>query len=96
MSQPPSRAAPAPTSARAPSYLTPLREATRKVQLEGTSCEKKGVPEGCWEQGEGSGDGGEGRTEEVHRCQWGWLTGDFTCFLGSSRLRVTALTGFVP
>ena len=59
MSRPPSRAALAPTSSRAPSYLTPLMEATRKVQLEGTSCETKGVPEGCWGQGAGSGDGGK-------------------------------------
>lgn len=56
---------------------------------------RKGSQRGAGDKKRGLGMG-KGRTEEVHRCQWGWLTGDFTCFSGSSRLRVTALTGFVP
>ena len=53
----PSRAAPAPNPTPPhrclPSHLTPLMEATEKVQLERTSCEKKGV----W-RGAGDHEGG--------------------------------------
>lgn len=45
---------------------------------------RQGSQSGCWGQGEWAQGWGKAH-EEVHRCQWGWLTGDFTCFSGSSR-----------
>lgn len=64
-------AAPQTTSGLAP-HLTPQIEATEKVQLEGTSYEKKKrVRGGCQGTGEGSGDGRKAR-EKGYVAVSGW------------------------